>query len=306
MAIRLTTNCIALLRIVRWQNLGIVAGCLWIFHRVLQQYEQPDAPLLLHGTHFILFVVVALCVTAFGYIINDFFDRKTDAINHPQRQSDYQRVAPLHPIHLILFFILTGGGLAVWLAAELDQWLWLPLFPLVTGSLFLYASFLKGAGWLGNLWVALLSSILHWVLILPERVWLKSLDSISRHEIILIFIGFSSLSFGISLFREIVKDMEDREGDEQAEWKTGVVRYGLSAARKAASIIGLLTGSGLLMSIYFIPGSWLSRFALLSAMILLIGLVWRLQTARVKQEFHHISQGAKWVLMIGLVAILSL
>ncbi|MCF8237049.1 MAG: UbiA family prenyltransferase [Saprospiraceae bacterium] len=306
MALRLIHILSAFARIVRWQNLIMVAVCLWVFHLVLTPYIRLDEHLLLSGIYFTVFVGSTMCVTAYGYLINDAFDLETDAINKPLLRIDYQDIAPIYSMHLIWAFWLTGGCLALWLAWQLQQWLWLPLYPLVTGSLYLYARTLKGAGWMGNLLVALLSSSLHWVLLIPDWPWLQSLPSTSRQEILQIFIGFSVLAFGISMFREIVKDMEDQQGDKQTDWQTGVVRYGLEVARKLASGIAIMTGISLLWAILFISEDWLSPFILLIALVILIRLIWHLQTARQKHDFHQISRGAKWVLLIGLLAILSL
>ncbi len=306
MALRLTPSLIAFFRILRWQNLIMVAGCLLVFHLVLRSFEHPDHTLLLDGYPFLAFVLTALCITASGYLINDHFDRRTDAINRPGRHLDYQRIAPLSAMILFTLTSLAGLLLAIWVAWELGQWQWLPLYPLITGSLVIYSVYLKGAGWWGNLWVALLSASLHWVLILADLTWLSALQPADWQRLISIFAGFSVLAFLISLFREIVKDMEDLEGDLLTKWHTGVVRHGLEAARLRATIIGVFAVGMMGLAIIWMPFGGLSQGCLLLATVLLIRMIWLLQSAQGQEAFHQVSRGAKWVLLIGLLAVLSL
>src|SRR5512133_2043110 len=76
---------ISLLRLIRWPNLLIVALTqvlirICIISPVLHRMNMEP---LLPRALFALLVIGTVCITAGGYIINDYFDRKIDRINKP-------------------------------------------------------------------------------------------------------------------------------------------------------------------------------------------------------------------------------
>ncbi|BDH78935.1 MAG TPA: UbiA family prenyltransferase [Methanothermobacter sp.] len=171
------------------------------------------------GWEFDLRVLVACFVvfiaTGAGNVINDYFDYEIDAINRPQRPIPSGRirrgVAGAYGIGL---FIL-ASALGFYLGP-------LPGFIVVGSSLLMiyYAHTLKRKCFIGNLVVSFLTglSFVFGGLIVGETVKAA-------------YIGF--YAFLMTMAREIIKDMEDIEGDKMEGATTLPIKYG----HRIASII---------------------------------------------------------------------
>lgn len=171
------------------------------------------------GWEFDLRVLVACFVvfiaTGAGNVINDYFDYEIDAINRPQRPIPSGRirrgVAGAYGIGL---FIL-ASALGFYLGP-------LPGFIVVGSSLLMiyYAHTLKRKCFIGNLVVSFLTglSFVFGGLIVGETVKAA-------------YIGF--YAFLMTMAREIIKDIEDIEGDKMEGATTLPIKYG----HRIASII---------------------------------------------------------------------
>lgn len=180
--------------------------------------------------NFTLYVPVA-CVIVFiftgaGNAINDYFDHKIDAINKPERPIPSGRIslrtasiysASLFVISTIMAFIIgIIPGIIVILSAVL---------------MYLYASKLKTSCLIGNLSIAFLTGL-----------------CFVFGGVVLGAVGLSILlgiyAFLMTMAREIVKDMEDVEGDSIEGASTFPIKHGMRKASILAAafmIIASLT-----------------------------------------------------------------
>lgn len=75
------------LRLIRWNNLFIILltqALVW-FCVLLPLRRWTNERLLLDTTYFSLLCLSTILIAAAGYIINDYFDIKIDAINRPEK-----------------------------------------------------------------------------------------------------------------------------------------------------------------------------------------------------------------------------
>lgn len=303
MAIRLIRQIGILCQILRWPNLIMVVSCLFLFHQFLKGYN-PE--LALEGLDFVLFIWVVLLITASGYLINDHFDRETDRINKPYRIARYNAILPLTAWRLYTIFTSMGAILAFWIAGHLSRWHTFLLYPLAVALLYGYAQSLKGSALFGNMLVAAMTAVVPFVLLIPEWHWIQEANLDISHPILSIFFGFAVFSFGVSLFREMIKDLEDVQGDTEAGWMTIPVRYGQQCAKKVAKCMGYFILALLFVTPFFAPISALTTSIFIIATLVMIVLLISLERAQVPAQFHLISQGAKILLVIGLLAVVSL
>ena len=70
---------VAFLKLIRYKNLLIVALTQFLIRFSLTETFLPFPALT--KSHFLLFVITTVLITASGYIINDIYDVKTDRIN---------------------------------------------------------------------------------------------------------------------------------------------------------------------------------------------------------------------------------
>lgn len=249
----------AFLRLVRFGNLVMIALTQvllrnFVLKKVFSLYGLPLA--LPDGT-FALLVISTVLIAAAGYIINDYFDVKTDTINHPatvviDRVID-RRVA------IILHITFTAVGIALGVLAALQAgYLRLSLFHLTAAVLlWFYSTDLKKKAIVGNVAVSLLTAAVTVMPFIFEIAVMQSTEpgflSAHRHAVLSAFKYawiYAVFAFITTLAREIIKDMEDYEGDAATGGKTLPIVWGLNAGRVAAFFLLLITGILLMFVLY--------------------------------------------------------
>jgi 4-hydroxybenzoate polyprenyltransferase len=121
-----------------------------------------------------------------------------------------------------------------------------------------------------------------------------------------LFLGYSCFAFFSTLFREIVKDMEDMDGDAQT-CRTLPIVLGKTAAKWVAFASGILF---LLYAYRFVRLQLLAQQVWQPILfIFLIVLPWfwaffRLFQAKEKADFTRLSAFAKIIMLSGLLLLL--
>ncbi len=303
MALRLIWKIARLFKVLRWANLVLVGICLYLFHRILHRF---NSILILDGLDFWLFVGVALLVTASGYLINDHFDLETDRINKPSQPDKYEVIRPMTPFQVYLICVSLGAFISAWIACSLDKWLEWVLYPFVVYLLYLYSKQLKGKSIVGNLLVSMMTAVVPLVLLIPEWSWISAASNEGSSQVPVIFFGFSIFSFWVSLFRELIKDLEDIQGDRETGWQTIPVKYGPQFAKSLATSFGFIVITLLIATPLSVSLSGLTTALFALGAIIMIGLLARLVGSHEPIHFRLISQGAKAILIVGLLTVLSL
>lgn len=176
--------------------------------------------------NFTVYVPIACLIvflfTGAGNVINDYVDHKIDAINKPERPIPSGRIslktAAIYSIILFIISIIMAfiigpiPGIIVILSAIL---------------MFLYAYYLKKSLLIGNLSIAFLTGL---CFVFAGVV----LDAVTISIILGIY------AFLMTMAREIVKDMEDIEGDSAENAKTFPIIFGMRAASILAAFFMVL------------------------------------------------------------------
>lgn len=227
----------------------------------------------------------ALLMLSAGNAINDYCDYNIDRINKPNRPIPSGRIlrrnALIYASVLITFSIVLG--ILVNLYA-------LGIAVLVSGLLIFYAFSLKGVPFIGNLTVSSLTAITF----ISGGVAVGSIHGTLIPGI---------FAFLFTTAREIVKDLEDTEGDLKNQVNT------LATLNPKAAV--LVTLSFMLAVILFSPipyiFGWYTWHYLLSIMcgvnVVLIFLGYQLWKDMSKSSCTFIQRCMKWDIFIGLAAI---
>ncbi|OWP62121.1 prenyltransferase [Hymenobacter amundsenii] len=280
-----------LARLIRLPNLLIMALCLLLVRACLLLPEAPWRQVLAPG--FGLLVLAALSIGAAGYIINDYYDVKIDAINRPGRLVVGRAVNRRHAMlaHLLL------SGLGVGLSGLLS-----PLLGLVNlGSALLlwgYSVRFKRVALVGNVSIATLTAAL---VLLPELQ-----ASTGRSAVW----GYALAAFLLTIVREIVKDVEDMRGDAQHDCHTLPLVWGVRRTKWVtgfflACLVLLVAGAVfncLLLSQRYGLGSWLLVLVLGPLLALAAGL----RRADQRQHFARLSTWCKAIMLSGVLSMLWL
>ena len=254
---------------------------------------------------FAMLVLSTLLITAGGYIINDYFDRKIDRINKPEGIIVGNLIQPRHAMAYHLVFSITGVAIGVWLSVGIGQLYLSFIFFMVSGLLWFYSTTYKREFLLGNVVVALLTALVPFIVLVFELPLLAREYGASAHPItrlLLIWIsGFSVFAFLLNLIREIVKDMEDLEGDKAFGKITVPVVWGMTAASRVAvslilSVIALLIVSW----IFFIRDAVTIVYFLLLIVFPLLAAAAMIIKGDSLSKLHQASFILKAVMMTGI------
>ncbi len=194
----------------------------------------------------LLYAIIAVfLISGAGNVINDYFDVETDKINKPHRPIASGEISRRNA--LLYFFILCIFGL---IFASLVSFDFFILALINEAVLFLYSWKLKPVALLGNLAVAYLASSSF----LAGGLILGSFSELLGSAVLVLFL----VSFLGTTSREILKDIEDVEGDKKLGMKTLPILMGEKKSKIVAYAILLLACVSLilpisLLNIFYIP-----------------------------------------------------
>lgn len=298
----------AWLRLIRFPNLVIVIITQYFLYYgiILPMLKEASITPIFNDFHFALFVLVTVMITAGGNLINDILDYEIDLINKPHKVVIEKKVSM--SMAWQVYYGLNGLGLilALYLAFYVGHLSWFLLFPLAVFGLYQYSVRLKKMALWGNLLVATYCAGVALILLLAERDALSQLNAQSYSAILNWVSWYTIFAFISTFFREIIKDMEDVQGDVSHDCRTAPIRWGVPASKWIAFPFGLSLALLSLSLILGLPNNvGQSLIFILVTIPSLFGL-WLLYFAQTKKQFHFLSQWAKLIMLSGIVVLFVL
>ena len=212
------------LKSVRLNNIILLSILFWglISHHYINELSFSFDHLWLF-----LSIIFTLCS---GYLINNYYDFNSDNINKKSIKGISKRKYLLYYfINLILSFTcllisnLSGG--------------WFQLIMICHFLVFTYSLRIQHLPLIGNILVASLCLI---AISIPEFISNKNLMNLSFNMEESIAFTYLFSSFGFTLIRELVKDIEDIKGDKEANSKTLPIIIGTKATIVTVILISIV------------------------------------------------------------------
>jgi 4-hydroxybenzoate polyprenyltransferase len=307
----------AFFRLVRWPNLVFIALTQVLFYYcfifanergVLFASERYLKPPL-----FFLLVLASVLIAAAGYIINDYFDLNIDKINKPDRIIIERIIKRRWAIVWHLVFTSAGVLLSFYIGYKIGNWLLglLNLFSAVL--LWIYSTTFKKKLLIGNVIISLLTAWVVLVLYFCELrfhyVFNENADQyrvyITRLFKLAVFYG--GFAFIISLVREVVKDMEDLQGDEKYNCRTMPIVWGIPASKIfIATWLVVLIAAIFITQFYALQLHWWWSivYSILFIILPLINIFQQLNHAIVTEHYHKLSGRIKMVMLTGILSMI--
>ncbi len=263
--------------------------------------------LQLNFIDFLTIVFATVCITAGGYVINDYFDIRTDLVNKGEvivgTRIPRRRAMMWHNI------LSTIGVIAGFWVSFRTGYFWMGIFfLLVTGLLYFYSVIYKKQFLVGNIVVAFLTALVPLLVVVYELLALYNyystgLISLSTIDVIFYWvIGFSVFAFLTTLSREIVKDMEDFEGDRAYGSRSLPVVGGIRISKVVASLV--LAATIILMIIMwalYIKDIISLLYILLAVVLPLVFSILFLIRGKNAEQFSTVSTIIKLVMLTGIL-----
>lgn len=301
----------AFLRLMRFSNLVIIVitqyFLRWFIIKPILAYS--GFQVQLSSWEFGILVLTTVLLAAAGYIINDYFDRKTDLINRPGRVIVGRLIYPRYAMASHFIFTLAGLILGGYLAFKIHRLSLSTVFIFSSVLLWFYSTTYKRQLLVGNIIISLLVGMVPFLTLLFEfpllvhTYHLYILAEGNKFKILLFWvISYSAFAFIINLVREVVKDMEDFEGDYIFGCNTIPIAWGMKTARLIVAGIVLITIMPIFYLLFFhlkdsISFIYIPLFIILPLIVLAIGIF----HSDSKEQYHRLSILIKMVMLAGLL-----
>lgn len=305
-----------LLRLVRFSNLLIVFFTqLLIWFCVVRPLQLlTEDTLFLDLPNVLLLISSTVLIAAGGYIINDYFDVKIDAINRPQKSLIGKDINPKLAIVLHSFCNVLGIIFSAYIAYKFNIFWAVGIQLLTTILLWLYSTHFKRQFVIGNLVVALLTAMSVMVLFAFEptlypyltKNYFINLPNAQIVNPVWVLIIYAFFAFMLTWMREIVKDMEDFKGDAEDGCRTMPIEIGLKKTTNFVIVLGSITLLVLTLAIYqLIIFDWL-LFGLYIALFLCLPLLYFLFKIDKHHSQSHYARFSKFLKIIMILGIATL
>jgi 4-hydroxybenzoate polyprenyltransferase len=295
-----------ILKLIRYQNLLMLAFMQLIFRFGFLKLQ--NIPLALSDWQYEILVLATICIAAGGYIINNIFDIETDIENKPENVIIGKSISETKAYNLYIGFTVAGVVLGFYLSNVIEKPSFASLFIIIAATLYFYATSLKQSLLIGNIIVALLLSFSVLIIGLFDLYPITSEENRSVMGLLFgILLDYAVFAFILNFIREIVKDLEDVEGDSNQGMNTLPIVFGVKRATKivfALSFIPIICIVYYINQYIFASRLYISTiFGLVFIVAPLIYFTIKIWSSNTKKEFHFLSTLLKWILFFGMLSI---
>lgn len=303
-----------LLRLIRPVNILIIGATMysigWYFDMINTELDLK----IIRSFDFFLLVFSTMIIAAGGNIINDYFDVRADRINRPDRLVISKHLKRRWAILLHWMMNLLAFAIAVYLSYK-NQTFWYVFVHLLSiNLLWFYSMQLKRTLVVGNIVIALLTGLVP-VLVgiyYDQQMGGEIMGSAfpfslvnDAHYYIYFGVGIGIFAFLLNWMREIVKDIEDIDGDKVIKARTIPIVLGVRKSKQVVYVFLILTVllSFILLWSYqegFIVNLFSFSPLLISALIVSVAFI-MLVRSKTKKDYGLVNTLIKLTMVIGLL-----
>lgn len=294
-----------LLNLVRWKNLLMIALVQYLIKYAL--LKPFNVEITLNDFGFALLVIATLCIAAAGNIINDIYDVETDLINKPNKVIISKTISEKTGLTYFIIFSVIGVGLGFYLSNLIGRNGFSAMFVIISVLLYIYATYLKQTFLIGNIVVSALVGISIIIIGLFELLPAITIQN-QQSQLVLfsILLDYALFAFMINLLREIIKDIQDTDGDHKLEMQTLPIVVGRERATKV--VFGLSLISLFAIVYYVITYLYKQPIAVGYFIIFIIAPLFyftiKVFNVETKKELQILSNLLKLIMLTGILSIL--
>ena len=279
------TKIFSFFAVARGYNVFVIALAQYLSAIYILAPEKRALDVILDWRLFLL-VMASTFAIASGYIINNFYDAKKDIINRPKKSYLDRLVSQktqLQVYFTLNFFSALFGFIVSWRAAL--------FFSVYIFIIWLYSHKLKKILFIGNISASLLAVLPFFGILLYFKNFYQ------------VIFAHATFLFLIILIREMIKDLENIEGDLITDYKTIPVVFGEKMTKSIITILTFCT----IIPVYFLieiyDVGYMDSYFYLS-MIMLLFFVMLLWKSSSKTEFLKLHFLLKVIIVSGVFCII--
>jgi 4-hydroxybenzoate polyprenyltransferase len=292
------------LKLIRIENLILIA----LMQLIVKYTFLNQAGILqaLSDLNYFLLIIATISIAAAGYIINDIYDVDVDQINKPNKVYIDTHISEKNAYNFYFVLNIIGVGLGFYLSRAVGKPAIAATFVICSALLYVYSNGLKQIPLVGNAVIAALAGLSILVVglfnILP---FIFDFNKDVMFSILSVIIDYAVLAFLLHFAREIIKTIEDIEGDKAFEITTAASYFGIPVCKIITSVT-LLGFIG--YACYFIYNNIMHMPYVIGYFVVMLFLptlfvIFKIIKAQSKEDFSIISKLLK---VIMLTTILSL
>lgn len=300
--------------LIRLKNLIIIALTQYLIRYAIIEPMISLSSFELQLSHFNFFLMslATVLIAAGGYIINDYFDTRIDRVNRPDLVviDTYIKRRVAMGAHVVASIAGIVIGFYVALQAGVYQLGF--IYAISSGMLWFYSTDFKRQLLVGNLVISFLTALVPIMVPLFEIPLLNQeygeilLEANTDFTFLLRFVGaYSLFAFVSSLIREIIKDMEDVNGDTSFGRTTIPIAFGIEKSKSVIIALSLI----LIIGLAYIQRLQLEAndivffsYILIAIQLPMAYLIIKLRRAKEQSEFAFISRIVKLIMLAGILS----
>jgi len=308
------SNLLSFFRLIRWPNLLFITltQCLFFYCVAVPVIAESAHPTRELNLLFYVLCASSVLIAAAGYIINDYFDLNIDLVNKPDRMVVDRMISRRWAILFHLILSMTGILMGFYIGLQNGNWL--IGFSNIGAVLLLwfYSTYYKKRLLSGNLMISALTA---WVVLVvyvhvsfhPSGDHFHQLSAQSAQKLLRLTFLYSAFAFIITLVREVVKDIEDIEGDRRYGCRTVPIVWGIDFAKIFAQtwfliLIVLLAGVFvyILQLKLWVPAFYNMLFVIVPSLYAYL----LLRKSRLTSDYTRLSRLIKIVMLTGILSMM--
>jgi 4-hydroxybenzoate polyprenyltransferase len=303
-------------KLIRWPNLVFIALTQLLFYFCVYIPMLETAENIHQNLLFILLLVASVLIAGAGYIINDYFDIQIDAINKPERMVINKIIKRRWAIVFHWLFSGIGILLSFYVSYKTKVWSIFFINMLCVIALWFYSTTFKKKLLSGNLIIAALTAwtiLVVYLFVGAELVslkgWATESNGFNTRRLFKFTLLYAGFAFVMTLIREVIKDLEDMEGDRKYDCKTMPIAWGVPASKVFTAVWIIVAATTLVVVQLYAwqSGKWLTAIYFLLLIILpLIYLLKKLSQARVNADYAKLSSIVKLIILAGILSMILL
>ncbi len=295
----------AFLQLIRWKNLFMLA-CIQLLFRYIY-FPTFSIAITLSNFDFLVLVIATLAIAAAGYISNDMYDVEADKINKLSKVIVTQKVSIKQANSYYLALNAIGILAGLYLAYKINNISYVSIFIITALILKAYNSDLKKKPIIGNLLVSLLVSLSILIVgvfdIIPS---ITEKNGVNQYHAFRILLDYAAFAFMFMFLREMVKDIEDVNGDNKLKMNTLPIIIG---RKRTAIVVFSLSFIPLILITFYSFNNFSDVPIVLAYMLIVVLLPFlyfmtKILYAKTKKDYRIASQLLKYIMLLGMFSII--
>lgn len=259
----------------------------------------------LDAAHFFMLALATVLIAAAGYVINDLEDVAVDRINRPKTRLIPIKITEKKAFNYYLLLNVAGVGLGYYLSLVTENSAYAAIFIFISALLYGYATFLKHIPILGNILVSLMVAACIVIVVVFDFSTLITQFGAQLTNPISVLRDYAIFAFMLNFLREIVKDIEDVEGDRSQGINSLPIMLGRERTAKLSSVLALIYTAILIAYIFtFLYGNLITTGYLLfivgGGLLFFAVKAW---AADSKTDYAKLSLYLKIIMILGVLSL---